>query len=576
MSRATERTLLIAGSLLFGFLFSYPMLRYLGAKTQVLDWSRGLEWAWADWITITRFHQVPLWNPYKCGGMPDLANPQSRVVTPFLLLHLLFGPYAGLELEIPFHLAIAFGGAYILGRVAGCGRTAALACGVTFAGSSWFPLHAAAGHDVFFPATYLPLVGALSWESFQTRRLLYAALAGLVLALILGEGGVYFVIQGAILVGVITFVATLTRRSLWPTLVLFVVAVFSLGFAAIKLGPAVQLMTARPRTGYLEWVGPYDTLVAIFSRQQNFDGPFGRGGFWEFAGYISPPLAVLAVIGTIFSLRKALPWLAAAATFFVIAIGGVSQYSPFALLHRLPFITATYAPSRYLISFVLCVAVLAAIGADALISRFRKVRYVAYALILIGFFDVLLICPPPLREPFIQGTFPAVTASRQFRQYRDATPYTIGMLPLNLANLGAVNCWETNFLDFSNPHVVGENQPGYKGEQYLLGAGSVKLTAWTPNALTYDVSCPAPTTLVINQSYDVGWKLAQGSGVIVSQDDLLGVHIPAGTQHLKVIYRSPYFVLGTIISLATFCSLLGLWFWEAKGASKRKGSRESS
>ncbi len=210
MSRATERTLLIAGSLPFGFLFSYPMLRYIGTKTQVLDWSRGLEWSWVDWITIARFHQFPFWNPYKCGGMPDLANPQSRVVTPFLLLHLLFGPYAGLELEIPFHLAIAFGGAYVLGRVAGCGRIAALACGMTFAGSSWFPLHAAAGHDVFFPATYLPLVGALSWESFQKSRLTYAALAGLVLALMLGEGGVYFVIQGAILVGVIALIAVLT------------------------------------------------------------------------------------------------------------------------------------------------------------------------------------------------------------------------------------------------------------------------------------------------------------------------------------------------------------------------------
>ena len=56
-----------------------------------------------------------------------LGNPQISLLTPFILLDLIFGPVIGARLQIVAHIAVGFGGAYVLGsRIgnfeAGCHR----------------------------------------------------------------------------------------------------------------------------------------------------------------------------------------------------------------------------------------------------------------------------------------------------------------------------------------------------------------------------------------------------------------------------------------------------------------------
>src|SRR5260370_42234895 len=63
---------------------------------------------WVPYYTLTHFHQLPFWNPYKCGGMPMLGNPESSIVTPFLLLYLVFGLIPGILVQIYLHVAIMF------------------------------------------------------------------------------------------------------------------------------------------------------------------------------------------------------------------------------------------------------------------------------------------------------------------------------------------------------------------------------------------------------------------------------------------------------------------------------------
>ena len=52
--------------------------------------------------------------------------------------------------------------------------------------------------------------------------------------------------------------------------------------------------------------------------------------------------------------------------------------------------------------------------------------------------------------------------------------------------------------------VLGYNEQGYRGDYYLLDAGKVTETLWTPNRLSYEVNANEPTSLVINQTY-VSW-----------------------------------------------------------------------
>ncbi|MGC1676216.1 MAG: hypothetical protein WA740_01685 [Candidatus Binataceae bacterium] len=554
-------------SLIFGFAFCYPMFGHFGQVTLSLDWSRGMDWSWSDWRTIAHFHQFPFWNPYKCGGMPSLANPQSDFLSPFLLLRIFFGPFAGLELEVPLHLSVAFAGAYVLARTVNCKPIAAAAAAIVFAGSSWLPLHAAAGHEMHLAGAYLPWVCAFTWMGIQRRSAAWAALAGLFVAVCCYEGAMYEVLQLAIFVAVIGAAACVMEWSPRPMFIAAIVGIFFVGFAAFKLFPAIVLMHAHPRLGYLSEESFYKTLLSIFSRKQDFAGPWGEGGFWEHGAYIGAVFAFLGLAGLIKYPARALPWAAAALIFFLLGMGGTSPYSLYVLLHRLPGFESTYAPFRFLIPFVLAFAVLSALGTEYILERRR---WAALALLAVGLIDAILVSPGSLAEPFTAGKFTTPAYSTDFRQYYDSSPSNIGMLPLNLANLGAANCYETNFWDVSDTKVRGYNQAGYRGEQYLLLPGSVRLLKWTPEKLQFEVNTRSANVLVINQNYYRGWRIRDGAAAIDTNRPVLSVTIPAGSQKLTIVYRAPWAILGIwILALTSAVTLILFWRERYRNIAKR-------
>ena len=122
---------------------------------------------WVPYYTLTHFHQLPFWNPYKCGGMPMLGNPESAIVTPFLLLYLVFGLIPGMLLEIYLHVAIMFAGGYVFGRELGLVPRAALVLAAMFPSSSWLSLHVAMGHLNFLSIAYIPWILALLLDVMQ-------------------------------------------------------------------------------------------------------------------------------------------------------------------------------------------------------------------------------------------------------------------------------------------------------------------------------------------------------------------------------------------------------------------------
>ncbi|MHB8381554.1 MAG: hypothetical protein ACYDC3_04330 [Candidatus Binataceae bacterium] len=553
----------IAGSLIsliFGFAFCYPMFGHFGQVTLSLDWAFAIDWSWSAWRTISHYHQFPFWNPYKCGGMPSLANPQSHFLSPFLLLRVFLGPVAGLELEVPLHVSVAFAGAYVLARTVKCKPIAAVAAGIVFAGSSWLPLHAAAGHDVFLPAAYMPWVCAFTWIGIQRRRASWAALAGLFVALCCYEGAMYEVLQLAIFVVIMGTIACVMERSPRPMLTVATVGIFFVGFAAFKLFPAIVLMRAHPRLGYLSEESFYKTLLSVFSRKQNFAGPWGEGGFWEHGAYIGAVFAFLGLAGLIKYPARALPWAAAALIFFLLSMGGTSPHSLYVLLHRMPGFESTYAPFRFLIPFVLAVAILSALGTEYILERQRRA---ALALLAVGLIDAILVSPVSLAEPFTVNTFATPVHSAEFRQYYDSSPSNIGMLPLNMANLGAVNCYEANFWNVSDTQVRGYNQPDYHGEQFLLRPGTVRLLRWTPEKLQFRINTRVPNMLIINQNYYAGWRIRDGTAAIDPGRAVLSVEVPAGSQNLTIFYRAPWAITGIwIFALTTAC--MGILFWRER------------
>ncbi|HUO05298.1 MAG TPA: hypothetical protein VMU16_08890 [Candidatus Binataceae bacterium] len=104
--------------------------------------------------------------------------------------------------------------------------------------------------------------------------------------------------------------------------------------------------------------------------------------------------------------------------------------------------------------------------------------------------------------------------------------------------------------------------PDYRGEQYLLGGGTVTRTGWTAASMSFDVEVTAPTVMMINQYYDSNWHVAQGNGKIGSQRGVVAVALPAGKQHIVLAYRSDRVLLGMSLALISIGAMAALWLYE--------------
>ncbi len=548
------------GGEFFALIFGYPLLQHFSGVGKVWDWDYFLQLEWVPLWSVTHFHQLPLWSPYICGGIPMIANPQARVLSPFFLLHLLFGLPVGLHLEIMLQLALCFFGGYLLGKREGLNPFGCIACASIFPASSWFYLHLAAGHLTAIAWLALPWVALFTLMAVESGKLSWAILGGLVVALMWQEGGVYPASHAILLAAVLCVTLATSGGGLRPLKMLAIFGMFAFGFAAIKLLPAYHFIRLYPRPTRLSPNNyPARALwVALFSRNQYFARPsIGRCAFYEYGTYISLFAVVPALLGVITAPKRLRPWIIAALFFLVLALGDSDFPYAWRLLHLIAPFSSERVTARFLIPMLLAVGVFAGYGVDFVARRAGKA--LAIVLVAAAVLDAWMVGDFNLAQA-VAIDDPPVTASGPFRQFATGYPAT-KMYPLEKSNRGDPTCYEAIRIASK---VVGSNQPGYRGEQYLLGPGSIALRQWTPNALTYDVVTPSSGVMVVNQNYEPGWRVIDGAGEVFSYNGLIGIRLPAGQQRLKVAYRSYLFIVGAAVTMLTCIVAFLLWRMEIR------------
>jgi hypothetical protein len=543
------------GALAFALVFSWPVLGHLATPGAAGDWDMLLGIKWASYETIVNFHQLPLWDPYRCGGMSMLGNPQSQIVSPFFPLTLLYGPFLGTHLQMILSLAVAWSGGYVLARVIGISPLGAVAAAMVFPASSWFYLTLGVGHVWGLEATYAPWGYAAAWVAVQRHAYRYAALGGAVFALMfLGSGPDGMVYSGVGLAALMLGLATV-RKSWWPLWMLVVLGLFTVGFAAIKLVPSLLVLLAHPRFTANRQVNDAGLLlIMLFSPNQTpFRGLSNGWGFWECGAYIGI-FAIPAVMGLI-KARRAAPWIIAGGILLLLARGDAQPLALWPLLHKLPIFNSLRLPSRFLVPFTLVVGMLAGYGIDWMADRWTNWgAWIGFALVILATVNCLRVGTPNLKTVLWYPAHPAAPAP-VFHQIAHGPGYN-GMLIPAMENTGVVDCydytrWRTN--------VKASDRPGYQGEAYVPGPGSVGLELWTPNALTYSVSVPAAGEVVVNQNYDRWWKVVAGTGRVVNEHGLIGVRVPPGTQRFTIAYRDYGALIGALVTLATIGGAMLLW-----------------
>ena len=551
-----EVPLVALASLAFAIFFGQSIIGHLSTEGLSGDWDHFLQLRWVPVYTLTHFHQFPFWNPYRCGGMPLFAHPQSTLLTPLTLLDLVFGPVVAVHVQIIAAIAIAFGGAYFLGRVLGMSKTGAVGCAIGFAGSSWFYLHAFAGHVNFCAYTFAPWAFACLYLSSERERLSYAVLGAVVMALTITGGGTYASPQIGFVLALLAALIALQKRSFFPFFALAVIALFSIGLAAAKIVPSLQFVGLYARPIKPDESSPLSLLFrALFDHQQNpLPAPPGQGwDFYEFGAYIGIVLAGLALLAIVFRPRRALPWVTIGVALVALAAGNFGRYSPWVLQHQLPVLASHRVPSRWLVLLTMVIGVLAGIGIDIIKSRFRFLgTLIAISLLAIVFVDDWQVSTFYLPHIFDKPQ----AASPVSATFHQTSGKGHRMLVAARANTGVIRCYDPLRIKH---YAIGSDRPDYRGEQYLLDGGNVTLEQWTPNALSFEVDTDLPTEMVVNQNFDPNWRLAKGKGEVFSNDGLIAVRLPAGRQRIELAYHSLGFVIGLAISMLSLVAMFLVW-----------------
>ncbi len=155
------------------------------------------DWRYFDTVaeiarrTVLWYHQVPLWNPYSCGGEVDLANPQSMQAAPTFLLVLLFGTALGTKLALLVYYALALDGAYRLARHFGCRTQGALLAACGYGLSGYLSMHLSVGHINFAGVALYPYLLLFYERALQVGRRHYIVPLAFVAAWIAVLGGTF-------------------------------------------------------------------------------------------------------------------------------------------------------------------------------------------------------------------------------------------------------------------------------------------------------------------------------------------------------------------------------------------------
>ncbi len=324
---------------------------------------------------------IPFWNPHQYAGAPFLADNQSGLFYPFNLLLFLLRPgfgYGGIEALVVWHFFLAGAAMYACLRLLRpeipLGRPAALLGALAFmlsdvfithignlnliAVAAWLPLAFLGVHRAIFAPRPLGRVG---WAAFGGAALGMATLAG--------HGQMTFL--SAVFLGSYALYQTVAARKGWALPLLALLGAVAVALAAVSLFPAAGTLSQTLRAEFdyarsTNYALPPRALLGLFA--PDF---YGRGAaFWGdwlrvevgYVGVLTWFLAAAAVV--LRPRRQTLFFVLAGLLFLLLAVGPATPLYP-ALARLLPVIPFQ-VPARFVLLSGFCLAVLAALGLEAL------------------------------------------------------------------------------------------------------------------------------------------------------------------------------------------------------------------
>jgi hypothetical protein len=497
----------------------------------ISDWDQHLFYYGSVLKNLIEYGQPPFWNPWYCGGNVLWQNPQIAILSPVYPLTVVLSLALAMKVNIVLHYWVGLVGMHLLLtriiRLSHLPFIVYLASMFTLAGAN--ALHLNAGHSVFLPSFYLPLMLFFFLRSLLARRVRDALLGGLVLALMVYNGGLHIVPMAIVVVGAIALVTAAMQRAWQPIALALVLGVAAFGYAAPKILPVAQFVTGdrfwdtRPPTAHPDqmtmsmlvraYVDPYQTRSTKVDDLQ-------RHGWYEYGNFVGS-LAALLTLASLVSVvaSRSTPdrWLGvslALTTAVVLALeaGEFSATAPASLMHVMPLFSSFRIPSRYTIVVALLAPMTIAwvtqsMSGERLMTP--RTRWFSATLCSVAILELLLHNRAQFR-----GVFPFPPLDHEFQWLAgsstlttDSTTNAYGpnspMLHALVDGRSFYNCYESLQLrrtaDAEHPLISSD------------GPAKIFDMKFSPNRIQFSATAgPEASRIVLNQNYAEGWSSTAG------------------------------------------------------------------
>ena len=518
------------------------LLCFFAANTIVLDWGyfNGLRLVVRS--SVLHYGVFPLHNPWVGGGLDILANPQSRLFSPLILIDILFPPHYANLLSLVILSVVGVYGFYRLLLFLGFSRSVSLFGSFLFLHGTYFSLHFSVGHIPFgaFQLTGLALYFILRFREFKFK--VYYAIIN---AFFLLNGAVYVFIFTQFLF-LSTLVITYSIRD-WRNLLN---SITHQRKGVLMITAAFICLTAPKTLPFLWFFGsgqsvegdflslPVNVLANVFFNPfqwygLDIPGFYIKGSFYEGGAYLGI-LGGFIVMAAALYLRSKVFWrfFLLLCFFFWLGSGWLGWANLWHLKKFIPLANNVHIQSRLFVFVFLFFVILLCFALEYWKSRWPAVLYY----LLFGFFiaESVYVSVYPyrivLQEKSIQ--YPSEILNNLIDSHtidttlvssrpKDSVYSGLGFDFLHYfkKNKGSVNTYEP-YMFSGNLAAVSDKD--YKGEVYIAkGEGIAEILRFMPGEVHVRYALDSPSHIVVNTNFLGGWKADPDNNKVFSAEGLL-------------------------------------------------------
>ncbi|MCD6405829.1 MAG: hypothetical protein J7M19_08375 [Planctomycetes bacterium] len=518
----------------------------------VHDWAQFYSYYGVPKRAVAEYHELPGWNPYYYGGNVQWGHPDDPTLSVLFLPVLFFGEVAGSKIDIVLVLVGGMYSMWLLARRIGVSVPGRIFAAAVWALNGWHAYHFAVGHMDHLTFLFVPL--AVFFLLKATDSLKWAAASGAVIALMYLSGGPYPFIFTSLLVVVIALLLCGAKNSARPLWAVLATLAFAGGLSAVKFLPTWEFarmagtvpadISGTPPA--VLWRGLFDSSLPMPAKYAGL-----RWGAWEYAAFIGWIPAVAFLAGAVAAAPRAWPWVAVGVVFLVASLGSASPVDVFALLTVVPGLSGMHVPFRFIVHFILAVALVGGMGLDVLYRRLLATRLRAAAMPLAVLVAAAaagnLVWMHYNRPVSLYGlaSYYPVSRSAEGGPSRELTANEEAYIPATHSNTievyrafldGRRLSWGYDAVHLPEAaHFPG--QSGYRGEAYLANDPDGRWLEVNSTLSTYRVTydAQADDVIVLNQNYHPGWKAVGAAGGAFDSDGLVAAKVGPG--HGAVVFR---------------------------------------